>query len=52
MQRGGAKLSCAEAVWLLRPGDYLIRFHDNYFIEATEYQPNYPELGTWKAYVV
>ena len=42
---------CAEAVWWLRPGDYLIHKapEDNYFIKATEYQANYRELGTWKA---
>ena len=44
-------LGCAEAVWWLRPGDYLIHKapEDNYFIKATEYQANYRELGTWKA---
>ena len=44
-------LDCAEAVWWLRPGDYLIHKapEDNYFIKATEYQANYRELGTWKA---
>ena len=44
-------LDCAEAVWWLRPGDYLIHKapEDNYFIKATEYQANYREFGTWKA---